>query len=147
MYRAYKISENDTMESLAAKFNTNINELVRLNQNFNFSNGEMIIVPSSSSLFDTYVVKKGDTIYNISSMYNVPYKDMLLLNGLDENDYIYPNQEILVPKDGVSFYITKTNDKVKDIVSKLGSNGYDVLSQNDNLLIVPDQIVVYKKGF
>ena len=143
MYRAYKIQEGDNLESISSLVNCNVDELKRLNNDVNFVEGEMITVPTENTLFDVYVVVKGDSIYTIANKYNVPYKDLLLLNGLNENDYIYPNQQILVPKIGVNFYITKENDRIKDIISNLGVDGYNILTKNDNLIIMPDQIIVY----
>lgn len=143
MYRAYKIQEGDNLEIISEKVNCSKEELERLNSDVSFIEGEMITVPTENTLFDIYVVEKGDSIYSISLKYNIPYKELLLLNGLKENEYIYPNQQLLVPKNGVNFYITKENDRIKDIVSNLGVDGYEVLTKNDNLIIMPDQIIVY----
>ncbi len=143
MYRAYKIEENDNLETISKKVDCDIDELIRLNNNINFTEGEIITVPTENTLFDIYVVEKGDSIYSISTKYNIPYKELLLLNGLNENDYIYPNQQLLVPKKGVNFYITKENEKIKDIINKLGYNGYEIIIKNDNLIFMPDQIIVY----
>lgn len=143
MYRAYRIEENDTLEVVANKVNSTVTELERLNSGINFNEGEMLVVPTENTLFDIYVVKKGDSIYSIASKYNIPYKELVLLNGLKENDYIYPNQEILIPKNGINFYITKQNDQIKDIVKNLGIDGYEILTKNDNLIVMPDQIIVY----
>jgi len=143
MYRAYKIEENDNLETISKKVDCDIDELIRLNNNINFTEGEIITVPTENTLFDIYVVEKGDNIYSISTKYNIPYKELLLLNGLNENDYIYPNQQLLVPKKGVNFYITKENEKIKDIINKLGYNGYEIIIKNDNLIFMPDQIIVY----
>lgn len=145
MYRAYKIEEGDTISSIAYKFQSNEEELRKINNNSSIVPGQMMVVPASNSLFETYIVKKGDSMYAIGNMYDVNYKDLLLLNGLKETDYIYPNQEILVPKKNVAFYVTKENDSIKDISSYLGSNGMQTISQNENLIVLPDQLVVYKK--
>ena len=137
------IEENDTLESISNKVNSSVEELQRINENINFTEGEMLIVPTENTLFDIYKVEKGDTMYSISNKYNIPYKELILLNGLNENDYIYPNQEVLIPKKGVNFYITKQNEKIKDLVKNLGIDGYEILVKNDNLIVMPDQIIVY----
>ena len=137
------IEENDTLESISNKVNSSVEELQRINENINFTEGEMLIVPTENTLFDIYKVEKGDTMYSISNKYNIPYKELILLNGLNENDYIYPNQEVLIPKKGVNFYITKQNEKIKDLIKNLGIDGYEILVKNDNLIVMPDQIIVY----
>jgi len=143
MYKAYRIEEGDNLEIISSKVNCSEDELIRLNSDISFTEGEMMIVPTENTLFDIYIVQRGDSIYSIGSKYNVPYKELLLLNGLNENDYIYPNQEILVPKNGINFYITKDNEQIKDIAKKLGIDGYDILTKNDNLIVAKDQIIVY----
>ena len=143
MYRAYRIEEGDNLEIISSKVNCSLDELKRLNSDISFTEGEILTVPTENTLFDIYVVEKGDSIYSISNKYNIPYKELLLLNGLNENDYIYPNQEILVPKNGINFYITKENEQIKDISKKLGIDGYDILTKNDNLIVLKDQIIVY----
>ncbi len=143
MYRAYKIGENDTLESISLKVDCSLDELKRLNSEISFKEGDLITVPTENTLFDIYTIEKGDTIYSISNMYNIPYKELLLLNGLKENEYIYPNQQLLVPKKGVNFYITKENDRIKDIINNIGYDGYQILTNNDNIIVMPDQIIVY----
>ena len=143
MYRAYRIEEGDNLEIISSKVDCSKEDLQRLNSDINFTEGEMIVVPTSNTLFDIYVVEKGDSIYSISNKYNIPYKELLLLNGLKENEYIYPNQEILVPKNGINFYITKDNEQIKDIVKKIGVDAYNILTKNDNLIVLKDQIIVY----
>lgn len=148
MYRAYHIEEGETISSLVKNTNMEFEDLKRLNGEFDMTPGNMIMIPmSNSDLFDTYIVKQGDSVYKIATSYNIPYKQLLLLNGLDENDYIYPNQQMIVPKKDTLFYITNTGDTIKSISKNLGTNSYDILEQNENLIVLPDQIIVYKKRF
>ena len=65
--------------------------------------------------YDSYEIKKGDTLYQISKDYNVNTKLLAELNGLNIDDYIYPGQTILVPKKNVSYYITKEGDTIKSV--------------------------------
>ena len=143
MYNAYRIEENDNLDIISSKVDCSKDELERLNSGFNFSEGDILTVPTEKTLFDIYTVLKGDTLYSIGNKYNIPYNELVLLNGLDKNDYIYPNQQLLIPKSGVNFYITKENEKLKDVIKNLGSGGYEIIKNNDNLVLMPDQIIVY----
>ena len=67
-----------------------------------------------------------------------------MINGLNENDYIYPGQEILVPNEGVSIYVTE-NDTLRDVASKLGLSEEEIVKQNETLYLLPEQIIIYKK--
>ena len=98
---------------------------------------------NTNDMFDIYVVEKGDSIYSISNKFRIPYRELILLNGLNENDYIYPNQQLLVPKTNTKFYITKENDTIDNISSYLGINSYDILNKNGNLILEKDQMIIY----
>lgn len=45
----------------------------------------------------TYVVKKGDTLWAISRMYNIQLQDLLKANPGIQGDIIYPGQVIQIP--------------------------------------------------
>lgn len=146
MYSVYQIMPNDTIESISEKFNISPNDLRNMNSQTTFRVGEFIVVPQTNSdLFNVYVVRQGDNVYEIAKRYNVNYLDLLKINGLNKDDYIYPNQELLIPKEGVSVYITKENDTIKDILNKLGLTIEELMNQNDTIYLLEDQLIV-KRG-
>ena len=57
--------------------------------------------------YEYYTIKRGDNLYQIAKNYNVNPSLLAALNGLDLNEFIYPNQVIMVPKNEFSYYITK----------------------------------------
>lgn len=147
MYKIYKVSEQDTLESIASKFNTTVNNIRDINGKDYIVVGELIIVPNNikSEWFDKYVVEKGDTLYSIANRYNISLIDLLNINGLDKENYIYPGQEILVPKNNIKIIVTGDNDNINSASKKLGLDTRILLEQNDNILLLPDQILIYKK--
>ena len=144
MYDIYQIKLNDTIESLANRYGTTIEELRRLNPNSSFGVGSNIIVPTTKEYFEVYTIEKGDNLYNIARKYNTDYNLLALLNGLNVNDYIYPNTTILVPKRDVKYYITKDNDTLLSVNRLLGGNINKFLSQNNNIYLEEGQLIVYK---
>ena len=60
--------------------------------------------------YEYYTIKRGDNLYQIAKNYNVNPSLLAALNGLDLNEFIYPNQVIMVPKKEFSYYITKDGD-------------------------------------
>jgi len=149
MYKIYEVKVGDTVDSIANRFKTTKEDLKKINgfpNDYQIMVGEYIVVPVMSQvLFDTYIVKKGDTMYEISRRFNVNVEDLLKLNGLSKDDYIYPNQEILVPAEGINFIITNEGDTTSLISSKLGIGIAELLLENENLMLAPDQVIVYKK--
>lgn len=72
-----------------------------------------------SPYYSLYEIKKGDSLYKISKEFNVNTKLLAELNGLNMDDYIYPQQVLLIPKRDVSYYITKDGDTIF-----MGNNKY-----------------------
>ena len=147
MYKVYQVQNGDSLERVAQLFKTTPETLRRLNGmtgGMMLRPGSFIIVPmEEENLFDTYIVQKGDNMYAIARNYNVDYDMLLELNGLDPDDYIYPDQEILIPKRGVKMYRVKDGDTVSSVVNNLNTNYEELSKQNKNLFLMPGQIVFY----
>jgi len=149
MYKIYQVEYGDTIEKVAAKTGTtynNIKDINGINEDSDLVVGSLIIVPRQNDmLFQNYQVKQGDSIYSISRIYNVDPNTLLLLNGLNKNDYIYPNQEIIVPMQGVTIYVTKKGDTIDMIINNLGIDANDLNKQNKKIFVTEDQLIVNKK--
>lgn len=98
-----------------------------------------------SPFYTTYEIKKGDTLYKISKEFNVNTKLLATLNGLDEEDYIYPEQIILIPKKNVSYYITKDGDTLSNVSEIFGVNEIDLIKQNKTIYLSSEQMIYYKR--
>lgn len=150
MYDIYTIKNGDTVDSISNKYNITPYVLYQLNgfkPGYILEIGTNIIVPkNSSTYFSYYTIKKGDSLYKIANKYDVDYNVLALINGLEPEDYIYPNQVIAVPKNGVKYYVVKDSDTLIDVANNFNTNVYDILNQNNNLYLLPDQLIVYKSN-
>ena len=144
MYDVYRVQAIDTIDSIANKYNTTSEVLRRMNPDSSFGVGSNIIVPRVNIYFEMYNIQKGDSLYDIARRYNTDYNLLALLNGLNINDYIYPNTSILVPKRDVKYYITKENDTLMSVNSLLGSDISRLLEDNNNIYLKEGQLIVYK---
>lgn len=150
MFDKYTIKYGETLKDIAEKFNTDINVLKDINNLFyidNLREGTEIIVPKNAEeYFSVYKIESGDSLYKIGKKYNINPELLASLNGLDMQDYIYPNQEILIPKSGYSYYITKDGDTL-DLVSNTFKTTKDqLLRHNKTIYLLPGQIIVNKKN-
>lgn len=57
--------------------------------------GQVLIVPTTNN-YQTYIVKRGDTLYSIARDYGVSVNDIKSLNNLSSN-VISIGQDLLIP--------------------------------------------------
>ena len=96
--------------------------------------------------YDFYTIKSGDSLYKIGNMYNLNPKLLAAINGIDMNDYIYPGQTLLIPKENYSYYITKDGDTLKSVADVFNSNVDKLLDMNKTIYLSEGQMIVYKKN-
>lgn len=121
--QTYIVMPGDTINSIAQKFNVDVISLVRENNleniyylvpgleliipisnnnnSTNNANGNTMNTTTNSSnngAFEYYTVKKGDNLYAIAKKYNISDKTLAEINGLELNEYIYPDQTLLIQK-------------------------------------------------
>lgn len=146
MYSVYQVMPFDTLESIANKTNTTVDKLREINSDLNVKNGSYIIVPRyNDEIFTTYIVKSGDSLYQLAKKYNITVDDLAGLNGLNKNDYIYPNQEIVVPTGKAKIYITKNGDTIDNITKKFGTSYDNIVNQNKKIYLLPDQLIIFEE--
>ena len=95
----YIVKSGDSLYKLANKFNTTVDGLKRINSLSSnlLSIGQKLIVPdSSSSNYQTYTVKKGDTLYSIARDYNTTVSAIENLNNLSSSS-LSIGQKLLIP--------------------------------------------------
>lgn len=149
MYEIYTVTNTDTLSQIAKKYGTTEEVLSQINgfpQNYQLTPQTEIIVPTETNqTYKYYTVKKGDNVYQIAKTYNIDYDLLLKINGLDKDDYIYPNQTLLLPKSGLTVYLTKQGDTLSDIAENLNTNVERLLEENKRIYLAPEQILIFKE--
>ncbi len=150
MFDKYTIKQGDNLEIIAKKFNTTVDMLKDIN-NMEYSTllrqGMEIIVPKNKEqYFEYYTIEKGDNLYQIARRYNINPELLAALNGLTMNDYIYPGQEILIPKSGYSYYITTEGDTLDIVANRFKVDKDRVMRENETIYLMPDQLLVSRKS-
>lgn len=148
MFKIYKVSDGEDINSIATKFSTTTEEILEINgydRGYRADAGNLLIVPNNNLIFSRYIVQKGDTIFEIAKRVETDPMTLLKINGLDEDDYIYPDQTILVPNQGMGVYVTNVGDTLTDVASKFRTTKDKIVAANDDLLLAPDQVIIYKK--
>ena len=99
-----------------------------------------------NSYFTYYTIEKGDNLYEIARKYNINPKLLAAINGIKDNEYIYPNQELMIPKSGYSYYITGEGDTLEGVKDAFKTNMDGILEYNKTIYLLPEQILVYKNN-
>ena len=61
------------------------------------------------------------------------------------DDYIYPEQIIMIPKSNVSYYITKEGDTLELISNTFNVSQEKLINQNNTLYLQKEQMIFYKR--
>ncbi|MBR2712630.1 MAG: LysM peptidoglycan-binding domain-containing protein [Bacilli bacterium] len=110
----YVVQRGDTLWNISKKLGTTVDELKKtnnLNNNLLYV-GQVLKVPNYETVIDnntTYVVKKGDTLYSISKMYDIPLNELKLYNNIN-SDNLSVGQQIKIPES--KSIITPSEDEV-----------------------------------
>lgn len=149
MFNKYLVQEGENIKSVANKFNISPQELVELNNLYydtSLRAGQEIIVPKNEEkYFNSYIIESGDSLYKIAEKYNINPTLLAALNGLEMEDYIYPGQELLIPKNNYSYYITADGDTIDTVSKVFKVSKLDLLNQNETIYLLKDQVLVAKR--
>lgn len=104
----YIVKRGDTLTRISRLYNTTVENIAKENNikniNLIFIGEDLKIIPDYNNLDDEastskvyYKVKKGDTLYKISRMYNIPIDKIVRLNNIENPNLIYPNEILRIP--------------------------------------------------
>lgn len=96
-------------------------------------------------MFDYYTIKTGDSLYKIAKDNMLNPILLAKLNGLNVDDYIYPNQVLIIPKAGMILYFTSEGDTLSELAEGLNVNLNDLIAQNPKIYLQPEQLIIYKQ--
>ena len=113
----HKVQRGQTLSVIARRYSSSIQAIAQVNRIRNIHRlreGQDLMIPLSGTFSgvgfvpasrqrpDNYVVRRGDSLSRIASMYGVTIKDLLRWNNLKASGIIYPGQTIRVLAETVS---------------------------------------------
>ena len=85
----YVVEDDETLEDIAKKFNTNADTIKEINnlQDDNISEGNILVIPITINKQDNllYIVKEGDSLYSIAKKFDTSVNELKKLNNLKSN--------------------------------------------------------------
>lgn len=147
-YIRYTIQRGDTLSEIAQRYNTTVNELVRLNNiqnpNMIYAN-ETLLIPTKNNSISTgsddknntiYIVQRGDTLYSIAKRFNTTVKNIVNNNGISNQNLIYPGQRLIIAKSTANIqtkymsYRIKKGDTLWGIANKYNTTVNELANIN-----------------
>ncbi|WP_122638594.1 LysM peptidoglycan-binding domain-containing protein [Romboutsia sp. Marseille-P6047] len=161
-YRTYVVQRGDTLSGIAQRFDTTVDELVKLNDISNpnlIYIGEILKIPTTKNIKRTasvsehmhtltYVVEEGDTLSGIARRFNTTVAELVRINNIQNPNLIYVGQVLKIEtsassNDEKSFtgsYIVKYGDTLTSIAEKFNTTVSNLVElnniQNPNLIYV-----------
>lgn len=135
----YTVQKGDSLWSIAKKYGLTVNELKSLNNLTSnlLQIGDVLKVKEeiSPDIPDTYVVKRGDTLYSIARDYNLTVDELKRLNNLTSNT-LSIGQTLLLKSSAPSVidtntYIVKSGDTLYGIARDNGTTVSELKELNN----------------
>lgn len=135
-YLIYTIQKGDNLYSIAKKYNISLEDLINFNEQGStlLHIGDQLLIPINNKInthnYLNYMIKPGDTLYNIAKRYNTTVDVIKKINNFDSN-MLKIGQIILIPTtSNYQTYVVRTNDTLENIANKLNTTVEDILKTN-----------------
>lgn len=140
----YIVLKNDTLYSIARKFNTTVSKLKEINNLVNniVNPGQTLIIPkeekeiTSPNEYINYTVKSGDSLYKIANNFNTTVNAIKDLNNLTSNT-LQINQVLKIPtskkEETIDYinYTVKSGDSLYKIASLYNTSVAEIKDLNN----------------
>ncbi len=145
-YVIYIVARGDTLKSLAARFQSTVENIMANNPSIKSANliyeGQRLNIyavapgptppPPPPPSGQTYYVQKGDTLRIIAAKFGTTVDAILKINSIPNPNVIYVGQAISIPA-GVSTYAVQKGDTLRIIANKFGTTVDALLALNPKI--------------
>lgn len=139
-YLVYTVKKGDSLWSIAGNYGVSVNDLVEFNNlgTTFLQVGQQLLIPvvgngidNNNSLGITYIVKPGDTLWNIAKKYNVSVSELKNANNLFSN-MLSIGQELIIPETSeYKTYVVKSGDSLWKIANDFDVNLNELITLNN----------------
>lgn len=139
-YLVYTVKKGDSLWNIAGNYGISVNDLVDFNNlgTTFLQVGQQLLIPvvdngtdNNNSLGITYVVKPGDTLWNIAKKYNISVDEIKNANNLFSN-MLSIGQELVIPETSeYKTYVVKSGDSLWKIANDFDVNLNELIALNN----------------
>ena len=152
-YLIYTIKKGDNLYDIAKNYNITLDELINFNQQGStlLHIGEQLLIPINNQTNNNiqYVIKPGDTLYNIAKRYNTNVDEIKRINNLN-NNMLKIGETILIPgTSNYQTYVIRTNDTLEGIALRYNTTVENIMKANNlltddvtvgQIILIPNRI-------
>ena len=140
-YIIYTVQRGDTLNKIARRYKTTVNEIVQLNdiQNPNLIfTGQRLKIREMNNEYTRYIIKYGDTLTSIAKRYGTTVNEIVQLNNIQNPNVIYSGEELTLPLNEQSdvndmkhtIYTVKYGDTLTIIARRYGTTIQNISELN-----------------
>ncbi len=147
----YIVQAGDSLYSISRRYNLTVDELKRLNNLTSnaLSIGQRLLIqgtPTTPATGNTYVVKSGDSLYQIANKYGISVDELKQYNNLTSN-LLSIGQVLKIPSASFNqtVYTVKAGDNLYSIAREYNTTVNDIMKANNlnsNLLSIGQKLLI-----
>jgi LysM repeat protein len=115
----YTVQQDDTLYGLSKKFDSSVDEIKAVNslKEDKIKTGQKLIIPDRTTPQTDHIVKKGETVYSISKLYQINIDQLVKENDL-KNNHIYIGQKLKIAFSEKGTYEVIKSDTLHSIAKR-----------------------------
>jgi LysM repeat protein len=136
------VAWGETINIIADRYGVSVEDIVAAN---NLSDpdliraGDVLIIPgvaAPTAQAGVHIVRQGETLQSIASMYGTTVEAIALANGIINTNYIYVGQSLTIPGGGAGevegqTYLVQSGDTLSSIAVQFGTTAYAIAVENN----------------
>lgn len=144
------VAWGETIESIASRYGVSADDIVAANNLTNpdlIRAGDVLIIPGVSAPSPepgVHIVRQGETLASIASMYGTTVDAIARANGIVNANYIYVGQRLTIPGGGAApeggqTYVVQPGDTLASIAMQFGTTAWAIANANN----LPNVNIIY----
>ncbi len=151
------VAWGETIEIIAAQYGVSVEDIVAANNLTNpdlIRAGDVLIIPGVEAVTTepgVHIVRQGETLQSIASMYGTTVEALALANGIVNTNYIWVGQRLTIPGASTSqasgqTYVVQVGDTLSSIAVQFGTTAYAIAYANNlpnvNFIYVGQTLII-----